>query len=226
MSLPFPCPSIPLPLTAVTSAMPLLPFSSAIVGATNKYNETPLHDAARTGHFEVLSLLLDKGHASTQGKNTVGYTPLHFAAENGHARCARALLEAEAEVDARNNDDWTPLHRASLKGYTQCVELLIEYGADPNIQDKFGETPLHMAVSGGHTGCIDHLLNAGGNIYEKRFYGHTPLDNAKTQAIKDQLLAGPTKPIEVPVTDLPDEDGLEAENSNSNLGQQQPVPVA
>ena len=55
------------------------------------FGETPLHEAARGGHDDILQLLLNHG-ASVNAVDNDGDTPLHDAAREGHVKCVKVCL--------------------------------------------------------------------------------------------------------------------------------------
>merc|ERR1712062_45974 len=58
----------------------------------NKYKNTPMHQAAFYGHYEICRLIVE----TVRDKNPVGYggyTPLHYAAELGHLDVFNLILE-------------------------------------------------------------------------------------------------------------------------------------
>ena len=57
--------------------------------------QTPLHIAARLGHVDNVSILLQHG-ASPDAVTKDLYTPLHIAAKEGHEDVAAVLLERSA----------------------------------------------------------------------------------------------------------------------------------
>ena len=65
-----------------------------------------------------------------------------FAAQNGHDQCARALLEAKANVNHQSNDGRTALMQASKNGHDLCARALLEAGSDPNKAEEDGWTAL------------------------------------------------------------------------------------
>jgi uncharacterized protein len=75
-----------------------------------------------------------------------GFTPLLFAARQGCVDCARALVEAGADVDETNPDTVSPLLMALLNAQFDTAAYLIEAGADVNQWDWWGRTPLYAAV--------------------------------------------------------------------------------
>lgn len=59
---------------------------------------TPLHCAARSGHYQVVDKLLEsKAPHCSKTKN--GLSPLHMAAQGDHVDAARILLYHGAPVD-------------------------------------------------------------------------------------------------------------------------------
>ncbi len=73
-------------------------------------------------------------------------TLLHAAAEAGQQNTAKALLNANANVNATDNFKLTPLHYAARNGEIHILQLLIQKGADVNAGDEMNETALHKCV--------------------------------------------------------------------------------
>jgi ankyrin repeat protein len=66
------------------------------VNGIDENGNTPLIEAARSGHDEVVTaLLIAKAHVNT--KNNDGKTALMLASEAGHDQTVRALTQAGAE---------------------------------------------------------------------------------------------------------------------------------
>ena len=59
---------------------------------------TPLHCAARSGHDQVVDLLLDR-EAPVMAKTKNGLSPLHMAIQGDHSDCARLLLLRHADIN-------------------------------------------------------------------------------------------------------------------------------
>ncbi|KAK7216377.1 hypothetical protein V2G26_004380 [Clonostachys chloroleuca] len=98
------------------------------VNAKDRYQHTPLHLAAETGHEAVVRLLCEKG-ACTDAQDDQGWIPLHTAASYGHEAIARLLLEKGANIEAQNKYGWTPLYTAVSYGHEVIAKLLRENGA-------------------------------------------------------------------------------------------------
>jgi ankyrin repeat protein len=75
-----------------------------------------------------------------------GLTPLLFAAREGCAECARALVEAGADIDLPDPKGVTALFLAIDNFHFDTAKLLIEAGANPNKWDWWGRTALYSAV--------------------------------------------------------------------------------
>jgi len=60
---------------------------------------TPLHCAARNGHDNVITALIDRSAAvNARSKNLL--TPLHMSAQGDHVDCVNLLLDRGAIIDA------------------------------------------------------------------------------------------------------------------------------
>lgn len=75
-----------------------------------------------------------------------GLTPLLFAAREGCVDCAKALVDAGADVDLADPEEISPLLMALINIHFDVAAYLIEAGADIETWDIFGRTPLYMAV--------------------------------------------------------------------------------
>jgi ankyrin repeat protein len=75
-----------------------------------------------------------------------GLTPLLFAAREGCVECARALVEAGADVDLPDPKNITPLFLAIDNFHFDLAKYLIGAGANVNKWDWWGRTPLYSAV--------------------------------------------------------------------------------
>ena len=75
-----------------------------------------------------------------------GLTPLLYAAREGCLECARALVEAGANLDLPGTENITPLFLALDNFHFDLAKYLIEQGANVNKWDWWGRTPLYSAV--------------------------------------------------------------------------------
>ncbi|XP_014776789.1 GA-binding protein subunit beta-1 [Octopus bimaculoides] len=122
---------------------------------------SPLHFAARNGHFQTADVLLRAG-ISRDARTKVDRTPLHVASQEGHVTIVNLLLANSADIEAKDMLKMTPLHWATEKGHSTIVELLIKNGADVNVDDKFERTTLDIAQGNARQDILQ-LLHMGQN---------------------------------------------------------------
>eukprot|EP00877_Chromochloris_zofingiensis_P009718 jgi/Chrzof1/49/Cz01g01190.t1 len=101
------------------------------VNAPAEWKVTPLGHAARMGHTEMATLLIDKG-AKLNAVNKDGRTALHFAAKSGRTKVISLLLAAGAGASIKDSAGFAPLHLAVDHEHLLAVHRLLDAGADPN----------------------------------------------------------------------------------------------
>ncbi|TMW65162.1 hypothetical protein Poli38472_009329 [Pythium oligandrum] len=105
----------------------------ASIDFPNEVNgETPLGCAAAYGNLRLLDLLLEAG-AQPNVYHKLSFSALHFAVRGGHFACAKALLNAKANISVQlpPRQDETPLFFAIRSKNEELVELLLQNDADP-----------------------------------------------------------------------------------------------
>src|SRR5215475_2388791 len=80
----------------------------ASVDARDRLGARPLSHAARSGHTEMVDLLLARG-APIDARNLAGATALYFAAEGSHAPVVQRLIERGADVKLTGRNGISPV---------------------------------------------------------------------------------------------------------------------
>eukprot|EP00931_Biecheleriopsis_adriatica_P122081 TRINITY_DN9709_c0_g1_i1.p1 TRINITY_DN9709_c0_g1~~TRINITY_DN9709_c0_g1_i1.p1 ORF type:complete len:408 (-),score=77.94 TRINITY_DN9709_c0_g1_i1:121-1284(-) len=146
---------------------------------TKATSGAPLHAAARCGSLPIIQMLLKAG-AGVNMKDKDEITPLHWATMNETCtvQAPHALMQANAEVNARTVLGRTPLHFACRAGNGDVVELLVGAKADVHVHNTEpgqGNTPLHAAARSGSVKATQVLLAAGADVNSRDECAMTPL---------------------------------------------------
>jgi ankyrin repeat protein len=168
--------------------------AGANVNASNIEDSTPLLIALLCNEpgedqRKIAQLLINAGADVNVANFYDGQTPLIWACENEEARLAEFFIEHGANVNASNKKEETPLLWACWNSDFNLAKLLVEHGADVNASNEDGETPLHWACHKNLTDLAQLLVKNGANVNAKNDDGNSALDLAKTNEIKQLLLA-------------------------------------
>ena len=162
---------------------------------------TPLHEAVRKGHADMVQVLLGAGaDLFLRDKNQA--TALDVALEKGHAEIAKTIKRAGGIT---NLDTKPFLKSAVSSGNTEMVGIITEYliengrkvnrsiysSINYNINDFsyyatvggeiFGTSLLHVAAANGYTEIARHLVQAGAYVMARNDDRQTPIDLAREQ---------------------------------------------
>jgi ankyrin repeat protein len=118
------------------------------IHSQSRSGSTPLHEAARAGHGDVVSLLLRAG-AEVGSVDETGRSALHWAAAEGHLAAVTELLQARASQSSvvllADKKLVTPLHLACGGGHAEVVSALLASGAEATALDMVGLSPAGWA---------------------------------------------------------------------------------
>jgi ankyrin repeat protein len=131
--------------------------------------------AARRGHAQVVTLLLESG-ADIEGGN--GLSPLACAAFKGQDEMVRLLVERGADIEGDTGGPGTALFQAASQGHLSTVRLLLELGASVDAKTEWRATPLLVATANGHLDVVVQLIEAGANLDCTDRSGDTALHHA------------------------------------------------
>lgn len=121
---------------------------------------TPLHRAARNGHFLLVKLLGEKG-ADINAQVKEGIMALILVLGHGYADTVSTLIELGCGVNISNNTGDTALMRAVAGGRESILDLLLLHGADPQAPTSLGTTPLMTVVLKNNERIVRILLEHG-----------------------------------------------------------------
>ena len=130
-----------------------------------------LVQASRGGHTAALELLLARCQASDALPHQLDLALL-CACEQGKVECARKVLSAGANANARitESSNMPIVCLASQHGQLECVALLLKHDADVNASG-IGGMALLLACQQGHSKLAQMLLAEGANVNQARADG-------------------------------------------------------
>lgn len=125
--------------------------------ATNDKQETALHLAAKSGHVEVPSTLLENtsrgARVDADAIFGAGRTALHNVAQNGQMDAVKTLVENGADKGVKDENGQTAQDRATVNRYSDVAQAL---GQELDAID--GRTALHRAAMQGRLDRVHTLL--------------------------------------------------------------------
>jgi len=153
-----------------------LMMRGAAVDNKNVYGWTPVMQAARYGHANIINLILQH-QVDLNGTNAYGMTALGVAARGGHLAVVRLLVEAGADMAAPGGPcEFTPVMVAALHGHDAVLRLFLDRGSDVNQRtSSTGITPLMLASLNGHMTTAQILIERGGDPNLANVLEHTAL---------------------------------------------------
>jgi uncharacterized protein len=140
----------------IALATELLDYGAS-VDARDRLGAKPLSHAARSGHLEMVDLLLARS-APIDARNLAGATALYFAAETGHPSIVQRLIERGADVKLTGRSGISPIAAAAYAGNDEIVAALLARGADERTPDDTGKPPIIYAAAGARLEVVKRLL--------------------------------------------------------------------
>ena len=102
--------------------------------------ETALHVAARFGHTECASILLQGSGTQKAnpeiGEKPFGWTPLFIACVDGRIGIVELLIAEKVDLEKPDLSGWTAKEHAALRGHLNIAKALAEVTASPSSTDS------------------------------------------------------------------------------------------
>ncbi len=127
--------------------------------------DTPLIEAAKSGHLNMVQLLLESD-TNADLSNLLRLSALATFGGNDKFRSqiARLLIDKGAQINSQTDNGDTTLILAVRNNLLELTRVLLAKKADPNLPDSKGNTPLIEAVKYGYVNHIKLLLQADANV--------------------------------------------------------------
>lgn len=171
--------------TRVEVAVAELIRRGANPNARDAAGRTPLHDAARSGCWQLVQALLRHG-ADASLLDHQGFAPMHVVLSapwppESALKCVEAMVQHGVDINIRDKHGQTIVHHMTHTGWTWANHFLTAgapafFQLKPNLnaQDENGDTPLHLAARRQVGGVAVVLNRYGANPLLKNKAGESP----------------------------------------------------
>jgi hypothetical protein len=117
----------------------------ALSAPMSELMSSSLHLAVESGDVDAVLAEIGKGTDLELGTPGFNETALHRAAEQGNLEVVSALIESNADVNARRRGGFTALHLAATEA---VADALLAAGVDPSIRAANGFTAMQQCAGG------------------------------------------------------------------------------
>ncbi|XP_064399793.1 uncharacterized protein LOC135346177 isoform X2 [Halichondria panicea] len=134
-----------------------------LINHVDKYGETPIFDACRGGHLELIKFLVTKGCNPLFINKQTKETPIHIACRMNRPDILEALCQSQLinEQSLESNIcGISPIHLAIENNCFELIQIIVKY-CSINLNQPINEkqaTLVHCAVQMDDIGLINYLL--------------------------------------------------------------------
>ena len=160
----------------LTGIVEMLLDHGAPAALQNDYGECPLLIATKSGHEDIVRILLSRAPSSVDMEDDGGDTALSIALDDDMVEITRLLLQ-EGKFLGSNECLEECFLDSVQDGRTGVLGIMLQRKlVDPNLIQKDGRTPLLLAAENGHGAVVKQLLDTGRvDADTKNEDGWTPL---------------------------------------------------
>lgn len=143
----------------------------------SRTKRAPLYDAIRSGHLDVVNLLLELG-ASVDTVDSRKQTPLHFALTRRRPEIIKSILSKTENVnqqDGRQKATYLMYAIMFQNGNLDLIKTMLQKGADVNLKNSSDQTALHIACYRNQLEAAKAMIAAGAELGLQDNKANTPL---------------------------------------------------
>uniref|UniRef100_A0A5F7ZQI4 60 kDa lysophospholipase n=1 Tax=Macaca mulatta TaxID=9544 RepID=A0A5F7ZQI4_MACMU len=134
------------------------------LGLVDFNGQTPLHAAARGGHVEAVTMLL-QGGVDVNTRDMDGFSPLLLAVRGRHSGVIGLLREAGASLSTQELEEaGTELCRLAYRADLEGLQVWWQAGADLGQPGYDGHSALHVAEAAGNLAVVAFLQSLEGAV--------------------------------------------------------------
>ena len=122
----------------------LLLDNGANINEVNTFG-TPLQNAVKKGHKEILKFLIKKG-ADVNARRWPFDAPLYCAITENQSELLQLLIFHGAKIDEKSLDGASPLHKAVQEKSLETIPILLKCWVSARVKDKDRYNPLELAL--------------------------------------------------------------------------------
>lgn len=137
--------------------------NGASVMVRDRFGNTPMNDALRHRHDQVVGILREAGGQLERTESDTAGALCAAAYKNDLTEIKR-LVENHADPNAGDYDKRTALHIAASEGHIEIINYLLSRHADVNAYDRIGGTPLSDAIRHKRIEAQHVLRKAGATV--------------------------------------------------------------